>query len=138
MGEAWFLVWELLEGSFWGIIVPTLVWIWRYVIVFFLWLLVGGLAAVPLIVSRACKFYHRFRGHWLMQTVICVAAVLLGWFWLHLWTASAILWAESVLPAGWGDWNPFGVGLIGVVFSYFGFLFWLSFRPVKKTPGGWT
>lgn len=135
------MTWKLLAGSFWGIIVPTLVWvwqwiivfsvwIWQYVIVFSLWLLAGGFAAAPLIVSRAHKFYRQCRGHRLMQTVICVAAILLGWLWLHLWTASVVLWAGSVFPSGLRDLDPFGVGLAGAMLSYLGLLVWLCV-------GGW-
>jgi hypothetical protein len=117
---------ELLVQSFHGAVVPAAIWFWRYIVVLVVWLLVGGLCVAPLVAAGARRLYRRAR-RWPVRALICIAAILLIWVWLHLWTVSAVMWQgvvglekvtkDAVLPS-LGGWAVVGVGfsLIGVVY----------------------
>jgi hypothetical protein len=118
---------ELLVWSFWNLIVPAATWFWRYIIVLVGWLVVGGLFVAPLIAAGARRLYHRFK-RWPVRALICIIAILLIWIWVHIWTASALMWQEAV---GFSPpLSPDGWLLVGVALSALGLWFWWRKPPV--------
>lgn len=126
MGEIFRTTGELLVQSFWGIVVPTAVGIWNWIVVGGLWLLIGGMASLPLIVRGAKKLHDRFQ-HLLARIAIWTGAVLLTWFYAHLWTASALWFARNVLTVPAEEATPDAV-LILLFLWLDGWILTLIFR----------
>jgi hypothetical protein len=87
--------WVLLTQSFLGAIIPAAIWAWDWLIVGFMWLLIGGLASAPLIVWGARKLHKRLQNGFARAGIWSLAALAL-WLYAHLWTASAMLWSVRV------------------------------------------
>jgi len=120
------LVWELLVGSFRGIIVPAAVFVWRWAVVFLLGLIGGGIVVPPLIAEGARRLHRRFSGCWPMQVASWIGAVLLVWLHLHFWVAVAVWWGWVVSPGGLVD--VFSLAVLAVCFAVLGLVVWFAAR----------
>lgn len=101
MGEILRTTWELLDKSFKGMVVPTVIWIWRWIIIFLLWIVVLGLASLPLIVWVAWSLWGSYTS-WLVRIVIVADAIVLLWIYAHFWTAT-VMWFSRDDDPNWAD-----------------------------------